>query len=136
MLHYWYAIQVMNGGISSVNRRIVVIIFILFFVIAFVSFYVFIGFEFEIGVTQSWGMVTLNGTEIKTLILLPYLLVRVYLEIFFSATTTIEATNINAIRGVNMVNSGITKPLKVNESLSTGVGSFAKMKYAINCTGG
>jgi hypothetical protein len=80
----------------------------LFFVIAFVSFYVFIGFEFEIGVTQSWGMVTLNGTEIKTLILLPYLLVRVYLEIFFSATTTIEATNINAIRGVNMVNSGIS----------------------------
>jgi LEA14-like dessication related protein len=40
----------------------------LLFIVAFVSFYVFIGFEFEIGVTQSWGIVTPETTEIKTLI--------------------------------------------------------------------
>jgi LEA14-like dessication related protein len=58
----------MNGGILSVNRRVIVLIFILLFIVAFVSFYVFVGFEFEIGVTQSWGMVTRETTEIKTLI--------------------------------------------------------------------
>ena len=59
-----------------------------------------------------------------------------YLEIFFLATKAIEAADINAIRGVNMVNSGITKPLKVNESLSMEFGSSPKLKYAINCAGG
>jgi len=58
----------MNGGILSVNRRVIIIIFTLLFVIKFISFYVFIGFEFEIDVTQSWGMVTPETTEIKTLI--------------------------------------------------------------------
>jgi hypothetical protein len=40
----------------------------LIFIIAFISFYVFIGFEFEIDVTQFWGIVTPETTEIKTLI--------------------------------------------------------------------
>jgi len=47
---------------------IIVVIFISLFIVAFVSFYVFISFEFEIGVTQSWGKVTSETTEIKTLI--------------------------------------------------------------------
>jgi LEA14-like dessication related protein len=58
----------MNGGILGVNRRVIVTIFILLFIVAFVSFYVFVGFEFEIGVTQSWGMVTPETTEIKTVV--------------------------------------------------------------------
>jgi len=43
-------------------------------------------------------------------------------------------TNADKIRD-KPANSGITKPLKVNDNLSTGVGSFPKLKYANSFTG-
>jgi len=40
----------------------------LLLIVAPITFYILVGFEFEIIITQSWGIVTPETTEIKTLI--------------------------------------------------------------------